>query len=302
MAAPHITAMSEVEFDSVSHRVENLNIDPVKSDVHETTGQIPISKRDTPVTGAQWTEPSFDYWLAGSGTAGTPPAFDAALLSCGLNYANDPGTSDTYLVTGDLVTDTTPVDITQSLGDAVSIACKGCVGNMSIALRPGEPAKASFTFAGKYTEPTEAALSASIATSAHPPACKGMVITVGTKTLKLKEVNINLNNENNSPNYSIYDTTGIEAPDLVNQMPEWDVLAVLPDFSTANYWADLTAETETAFSAVLGATAGNILTITGDGYLRAAPEITDVGGVVCVRLRYRMGWGADNTKLTSEFT
>ena len=301
--SPHILSMTEIEFNSKSHRVENLGFSPVVADVHETTATLPISKRDTPVAGAIWTGGwGFDYWVSGSGSAGTAPPMDKLLLACGLNESVSAGVSVTYLSTGDLDTDLTRVNLDMFIGDGLKVPVPNAVGNMSMAFRPGEPVKMRFDFEGTYTAPTEAAGAASLVTAAHPPAAKGLTATVGGDTLVLKEVDTSLNNVNNSPNYDAVAANGVANPDLTDTAPDYSFLAVLPAFATANYWTDFLAETKTDLSVVLGGTAGNIMTLTASGYPLGPPDLTDVNGILQARMNYRVGWGSGDTKWTAVFT
>lgn len=298
----HIIKMTEVEWNSKAHRVFDLEMNPIRKDAHRMTGQVPIAKRDHVVAGALWTETTFSINLSGSGTAGTPPEVDDILKACGLNYTNSPGTSDTYDITGDFTNDFTAVDINQSIGDGLKIPMTNMAMTATLRCRSGAPAIWTFAGAGNYTEPTEAALSNTLAASAHPQPCKNMTCTVAGDTLIMKEIDIMLNNENNSPNYDMAATQGVAAPNLTDQVPTTSILATHPTLATQNYYSTFTSETKMAINVVIGATAGNICTITGDIYL-IDYETVDVDGVLGIRLTGEWSWdGTNDTLLNWVFT
>lgn len=297
---PHVIAATTMEWGSKTHRVFDVSWDVVNADVYDTTVQMPMTKRNHPVPGALYTVISFKTLLAGSGAgagaAKTPP-MGALLKACGLKETISTTVSTTYAWTGDLTTDTTPVDIDLYLGAAVKLPIGSAVGNVSFDFTAAQPCVMTFDMVGTYTAPTEAAGSADDETHGNPFPCKNMTLTVGTKTLVTKNLTINLNNENNAVNYDAAAANGIDDPDLVNQNPTFSVLAEMPAFSTANYWTDLAAETNTVLAAVLGVGASNINTFAMSGYLRAHPVISDVNGIAAIGLDYQMGTlsGTDTT-------
>ena len=183
----------------------------------------------------------------------------------------------------------------------MKIPCTSCALDLVQTIRPGEPSEMAFTGAGTYTEPTEAALAATLETKAHPVAAKGLTVTLALETLVLKEIIVRLNNQTNSPNYDVCGTNGVAVPIVTDQDPTVELLAVLPAFATANYFSDFTLETMLAFSAAIGTVAGNICTITGDLYL-INYELVNVDGVSCIRLTGEHSWAAADTKLTWAFT
>lgn len=301
MAAPHIFNETEVEWDSKAHRVFNLTDDPIKKDTFPSTGHVPIKFREHVVAGAIWTEPAFSVWAAGSGAAGTAPPFGPCMVAAGLDETVAGGTSVTYDCDGALKTNTTPLDVDIAFGDLLKVECNNGVYNMIQTFRPGEPVETRFEGAGTYVTPTEAALSGTIETKAKPLAAKGLTVTLASDVLIMKECIINLNNVINSPNYDIAGTQGVAIPIITDQDPTVEILALIPAFATANYYADWLAETKMAFSLAMTGAAGNIMTITADLYLRDYSTET-VDGISAIRLILEHSWLAGDTQLQWVFT
>ena len=297
----HLMKLSEVEWGSKNHRCFEVDFNPIRKDSHRGTHQFPITKRDYFVPGALWTEPSFSIWGSGSATAGTPPEIDALLQATGLAYANSPGVSDTYTADGALGTNQVAVNVDTYIGDGLKVDSDNCVFGATLTMRPGEPVRWDFRGAGTYVAPTEAAGSAALATSAHPVACKGLTMTLATDTLVIKEYIARLGNQNSSPNYDICGTHGVASPELTDQDVTAEMLVVLPTFATENYFTNFTTPLKVAFSGVVGATAGNILTITCD-YYQYDYALEDVNGVLCARLFLEMSQTEAHTQLTLVYT
>lgn len=301
MTAPHLTKLSVVEWGTAKHRVMNL-AGGVAGDVHDARDQSPISIRDHPVDGALWTPLSFDTYMPGSGTAGTAPAIDALIEACGGIGANTPNTSEIYTFDGELKTNTVAVDLDEYVGNALKIPCGSAVGDLTLTINPGQRPTCSWTWFGRYTAPTEAAGSASIETSADPLPAKALACTLATKTLQYKQITFNLNNEILGPNYDIAGTDGCAAPVLTNQAPSCEIKAMFMDYSELNLWTNLLARTEHPFSLVIGAVAGNIITITADLYMNSVPAVDRASGQLEVTMGFDVGWLSTNTKLTIAYT
>jgi len=304
MAAPWRTVQNQVEWGSAKHRVFDASVDLLEAEVFDTTNQVPISVRNHPVVGARWTKFSFKALLCGSGTPlGVAPPLGPIFKMCGLKETVSASTSVTYAQTGDLATDTTPLDIDFAIGNGYKIPLANCVGDCSFEIAAGAPVVVSVNGVGIYTAPTEAALASSIEVAANPVAAVGLTVSMaGAAALVLKRVGIALNNETNSPNLSIVATDGCDDPDLVDQKPSFGFLCEVPALSVLNFPTRFTGGTSTALAIALGTVSGNICNMAATGYPMAAPAFSDVNGILAVTNSYRVGWEAGDTKFQMVFT
>lgn len=95
---------------------------------------------------------SYKTHLFGSGTAGTPPPFAAALLACRLAEVVDPGVSVTYVLASDMGGSAAAnIRIGNNLHEIV-----GMRGMVEIVFEKGVP-KLSWQFKGLWQEPTHTA-------------------------------------------------------------------------------------------------------------------------------------------------
>lgn len=296
----HLTKLTVCEWDSKKHRVMNYSGGPV-GDVHNAHDQVPIADRNHPIDGAMWATWNGSTYIPGSGAAGTAPPTALLLKAVGASETVNAGVSVVYTFAG-AIASTTPVTIDTYIGNTYKVQTTACVGDATFRFLPGQRAIADWSLNGTYTAPTEAAGSAVIEVAASPEPCKGLACTLNSDTLILKSITIPLNNETDVPNYDLNAVTGVSTPNLIDTNPAMEIVAVMPALATANYYTDLLAETEMAFSMVIGATVGNILTVTADTYLAAVPELIEEGGKLGVRLLLETGWLSTNTKLTFTYT
>lgn len=296
----HILKQTEVEWGTKSHRCFNVDIKP-RGEGLSASEQTPIQNRNHPVDGLIYTGGSLSAYIVGSGAAGTAPPIGDLLKAMGLSETIAAG-SVTYVADGLIKTNATALTIDTYYGDGLKVPCTSSFADGTLIFEAVKRPVLNANVAGLYTAPTEASGAAALETAAEPRPCKGLACTLGGKTLILKSVTIALNNELDSPNSDMNSATGVSAPSLTDQNVTIEIVAVYPAIATDNYFTGFAANTKYAFSMVVGASAGNILTITGDVYLGAWPEITSEGGKAGIRLHGEFGHLAAETKLTLAFT
>tara|TARA_A100001201_G_scaffold143757_1_gene147252 strand:+ start:1561 stop:2505 length:945 start_codon:yes stop_codon:yes gene_type:complete len=97
---------------------------------------------------------SFDVYLAGSGAAGTAPNYSKALLACGLAETVTPSTEVEY----DPISDSFDSATLYFYHDGNRHIVAGARGNVAINMAAGELPKLTFTFTGRYLDPTATTL------------------------------------------------------------------------------------------------------------------------------------------------
>lgn len=298
----HIIKLTKVSDGANLMRVENFESNVTMGQTYDTIPQLPITARNAPIAGAVWAEHKFDWFVSGSGVAGTAPVHDLLYTSSGCSGANSPGTSETYVWDGELSTNLVLAQLEASIGNGLRLDCPNAVSDITFEYLPGQPLRASGVFMGTYVAPTEAAITDTLGTTANPVAAKALVCTLNSDTLIIKRITTALNNQNNAPNLDIVGTNGVSSPSLVDTQPRFTIEAIMPAFSVANYYTDYLAGTKMDFSCVLGTVAGNILTTTASLYLNDQPEEIDINGELGARLQFDVGFGSGDTKLTKVFT
>jgi len=283
-------------------QVTNLEVTPIESDNVQAAayqGFIGNSTRATLVANKR-VSVTFDVELAGSGTAGTAPAFGPLLKSCGLSETIVSSTSVTY------------AGVSSSF-DSATIYCfydgtrhkiTGARGSVSFSFTAGQFAVASFNFIGIYNAPDGTALSGTFTVANQAAAIEVNDTNMTTATFhgvtsaRIESFDLALNNE------LIYKETASNKEVIItNRAPGGTAVIEAPAVGTTDYFAKAVGVTTASSSLVLGATAGNIVTLTA-----AQTDITgvtygDTNGVVSLSMPYlALPTTAGNDELSLAFT
>lgn len=266
-------------------QVTNLEVTPIESDNVQAAafqGFIGNSTRGTLVANKR-VSVTFDVELSGSGTAGTAPAFGPLLKACGLSETVVAATSVTY------------AGVSSSF-DSATIYCfydgtrhkiTGARGTVTFNMTAGQFPTASFVMTGIYNAPDDTALSGSftVANQAAALEINDTNVTAatfhGVTSVRLESLDLALNNE------VLYKETASSQEVLItNRTPGGTAVIEAPAVGTTDYFAKATAVATGNSSFVIGATGGNIITLT-----MAQTDITgvsygDTNGVVSLSMPY----------------
>lgn len=283
-------------------QVTNLEVTPIESDNVQAAayqGFIGNSTRSTLVANKR-VSVTFDVELAGSGTAGTAPAFGPLLKSCGLSETIVSSTSVTY------------AGVSSSF-DSATIYCfydgtrhkiTGARGSVSFNFTAGQFAVASFNFIGIYNAPDGTALSGSFTVANQAAALEVNDTNMTTATFhgetsqRIESFDLALNNE------LIYKETASNKEVIItNRAPGGTAVIEAPAVGTIDYFAKAVGVTTASSNLVLGATSGNIVSLT-----TAQTDITgvsygDTNGVISLSMPYlALPTTAGNNELSLVFT
>jgi hypothetical protein len=283
-------------------QVTNLELTPIESDNVQAAafqGFIGNSTRGTLVANKR-VSVTFDVELAGSGTAGTAPAFGPLLKSCGLSETTVAATSVTYA----------PVS---SSFDSATIYCfydgtqhkiTGARGSVTFNMTAGQFATASFNFIGIYNAPDNTALSGSFTVANQAAAIEVNDTNVTTATfhgvtsVRLESIDLALNNE------LLYKETASSKEVLItNRAAGGTAVIEAPAVGTTDYFAKAVAVTTGNSSFVLGATAGNIVTVNAAQTDITGVSYGDTNGVISLSMPYlALPTTAGNNEMSLVFT
>jgi len=283
-------------------QVTNLDVTPIESDNVQAAafqGFIGNSTRATLVANKR-VSVTFDVELAGSGTAGTAPAFGPLLKSCGLSETTVADTSVTYA----------PVS---SSFDSATIYCfydgtrhkiTGARGSVSFNLTAGQFATASFNFIGIYNAPDDTALSGTFTVANQAAALEVNDTNLTTATFfgetsqRIESFDLALNNE------LIYKETASSKEVLItNRAVGGTAVIEAPAVGTTDYFADAVGVSTASSSMVLGATGGNIVTLTAAQTDVTGVSYGDTNGVISLSMPYlALPTTAGNNELSLAFT
>lgn len=283
-------------------QVTNLEVTPIESDnvqaaayqgfIGNSTRSILVANKRVSVT--------FDVELAGSGTAGTAPAFGPLLKSCGLSETIVSSTSVTY------------AGVSSSF-DSATIYCfydgtrhkiTGARGSVTFNFTAGQFAVASFNFIGIYNAPDGTALSGSFTVANQAAALEVNDTNMTTATFhgvtsaRIESFDLALNNE------LIYKETASNKEVIItNRAPGGTAVIEAPAVATTDYFAKAVGVTTGSTSLVLGATGGNIVTLNAAQTDITGVSYGDTNGVISLSMPYlALPTTAGNNELSLVFT
>jgi len=283
-------------------QVTNLDVTPIESDNVQAAayqGFIGNSTRGTLVANKR-VSVTFDVELAGSGTAGTAPAFGPLLKSCGLSETIVASTSVTY------------AGVSSSF-DSATIYCfydgtrhkiTGARGSVSFNFTAGQFAVASFNFIGIYNSPDDTALSGTFTVANQAAAIEVNDTNMTTSTFhgvadaRIESFDLALNNA-----LSYKETASSKEVLIIDRAPGGTAVIEAPAVGTTDYFAKATAVATASSSLVLGATGGNIVTLTAAQTDITGVSYGDTNGVVSLSMPYlALPTTSGNDELSLAFT
>jgi hypothetical protein len=210
------------------------------------------------VPGGRQARMTFECELKGSGTAGTAPEIAPLIRACGFGETLVGGTSATYAPASSSIPSLTMAKYI----DGKRYLMAGARGNFSLALNAGKPGIIAFDFLGTSIADSDTALLSGItyqATRAQP--FQNASLTIDSYAAILEALGIETGNSielRDSANaLQAYLSAVIGKRNMKLKLNPEDVLIATHDF--CDDWENGTL---VALTATLGATAGNICTIT----------------------------------------
>lgn len=211
--------------------------------------------------------------MAGSGTAGTPPAIGPLIIGCGFDETVTAATSVEYLpVSGSSETVTIYLNI-----DGVLFKALGAKGSLSINPAIGSYNKANFTFTGLYLTPVDDPLAAGdFSGFIAPEDCskENSTLTVGGVNVDGQSLNYEQGNDN-----QLRESTETKLIANLDRQGSAQISCWMNPLSDFNPYTSFDAHTKVAIEWTTGLTAGNITKYTMASALLGAPQPADLNGV-----------------------
>ncbi len=217
------------------------------------------------IAGERSAQITFATELKGSGAAGTAPTnLSAPFLACGLGETIVGGISVTYAPASQ-GTSTFTVETREGSTDGTVKIKKivGARGTFVLEHTKGERVMVLFTFTGRYVEPTEGgAQFVSPAIAAVPEPFLNVSLSFqSVATLLIQALTVDLGNTVVLRN-DVNEATGNFSAAITNRIMVGTIDPEETDLATINFWNQLTTNAEGSLTYTLGASAGNITTVT----------------------------------------
>lgn len=227
-------------------------------------------------------ELTFEVELAGSGTAGTAPKYDALLDACGMAGTVVSSTSVTYAP----VSDSFASCSIHVYADGIRHIMTGCRGTFSISASVGEIPVISFTMTGIYNAPTDTSTPSATYSNQDTPKVFKAGNTTSLSVLgyaaSLESFSFDVANE------VLYrELVGSsKSVDITNRAPEGEVVIEAPSLADKDYFTVANNDTTGSITFQHGQTAGNIVTFTAPNCDIGNPSYSDSDGIIMLNLPY----------------
>lgn len=278
--------------------ISDLVINPVGT----LLSRLPYSNSLSPVRpliGQRWYEISFVVEVKGSGTAGTAPRGLGALLqACGMSETIVASTSVTYAPASSTIASCTIYAFLDGLRH-IFVGCRGTWRLLSIA---GETAKLEFRMLGKYAAPTDVAIASPTYDSTVPPVIVSASFTfdsVATFAVQQLEIELGVITANRD---DLNDATGIKGFEIVGRDGRGSMNPESVLIATHDFWTIWTAATQKQLSIALGATAGNICTVTCPKAVLETLGYGDRNGIRTFEIPFRLSQNTGDDEVSIAFT
>jgi hypothetical protein len=232
------------------------------------------------VPGKKHIEATITVELAGSGTAGTPPAWAVLLEACGCEKEEN---SDyvAYKLGSSEKTATIYVWLDGTLVKLVS-----GMGTAKINLTAGDIGKVEFDFKGLYLTPEDVSQPTNIPTAPLPPVVKASGLSIGGFSPVAQSVSLDFGND-------VKLRENLNAPDgysfayIAGRNPTGSIDPDAFSREAHDIWAKLEAGSTEPLDLTVGETAGNKIQITCPAIQYTGAEFGDRDGLLTMPLNFK---------------
>ena len=263
--------------------VRNIEVTPLEVDTVNRELIRPFLGQADQLLAQQRVLINFEVELAGSGSAGTAPAYGPLLQACRCTETVVSSTSVTYAPNSDA----TPKSATIYFNnDGVLHKATGCRGTFTLNCEVGEIPFIAFEMTGVFNAPSDVAISApTYADQADPLVFKNgnsSAFQVFSYSGALQSLSFELANE------VIYRELvgGTKSIDVVNRAPSGECVIEATTIATKDFFTAATGSSTGNLTFQHGSTAGNIATFTAAQIDLGGPSYSDQDGIQMLTLPY----------------
>lgn len=275
----------------------STNITPVNAEFTDRNLIRPYFGNGGQVAVTQYSQIEIEVELAGSGTAGTAPAFGALLRMCGLAETLTAGQTVTYQ----------PVSSAMELGtvyaylDGVFHKMVDCRASVSLDISSRAIPFARFTIMGSYTPVTDTANPGSVDYSKFRAPLGVNKTNTPTWSLHgysgcLQSFTMDLANQ-----LIWRSLIGCEGAEITDRTPTGNAVMELPTIATFNWAQAVVRGTLGAMTITHGTGAGNIVQIDMPKVQVTSPTYSDQDGVAMLNLSLSIQPDAGNDEIVLTF-
>lgn len=259
----------------------NWSLNPLELTTEDRQVAEPWLGHTAAVIAASWQTMSFDVELAGSGAAGTAPAYGPLLMACKHSQTISAGVSTTYApVSGadDSVTIYVYID-----GRLHKMSYGR--GSVALVLDSRKIPVFRFSFTGLYAPVTDAALPTPVYTGFIKP----LAVNKANTTLTLHGISVFCDQFTmDVKNQIVYrNQVGNEAVYIPQRLPEGSIVFEKQSIATKDWYSTILAGTTGALAIQHGTVAGNIVSIAAGAVQALGLKLSTQQGIQMLNLGLR---------------
>jgi len=272
---------------------KSLSISPYEAEMQERELALPYFGNLGQIPASAKVAVEMEVEMAGSGAAGTAPAWGPLLRACGCSETVNVGVDVTYaLISSAFESVTLYFHLDGKLHKIT-----GCRGTVSMELGNEGIPMFKFSFTGIYNAPTDTALPTLTLTSWQKPLPVNKVNTtfsLHSYAAILASLNIDIGNEVVHKAYvNTTEDVRITNRKVAGSVSLEDVL-----FATKNWFTTVAGATTGAMTLTHGTTAGNRVQLDAPAVQVAAPKYEDADGVTMLGMDLVFQTSSANNQLT----
>lgn len=263
--------------------VRNVEVTPLEVETVNRELIRPFLGQSDQLLAQQRVLVNFEVELAGSGAAGTAPAYGPLLEACRCTETVVASTSVSYAPNSDA----TPSSVTIYFNnDGVLHKATGCRGTFTLNCEVGQIPYIAFEMTGIYNAPSDVSISGpTYANQADPLVFKNgntSSFQVFSYAGALQSLSFDVANE------VIYRELvgGSKSIDIVNRAPSGECMVEATTIATHDFFSDATGSSTGNLTFQHGSTGGNIVTFTAGQIDLGGPSYTDQDGIQMLTLPY----------------
>lgn len=254
--------------------VRNWNFNPLQLNYEARSMVLVYFGNDGQLVAGKYCTVSFEVEMAGAGTAGGVPKYDAALQGCALSSTNSPGVSQTY---APISSGEKSVTIYFYM-DGQLYKMLGAKGNVMLKLDAGKTPVFAFTFTGLYVAVADASLIAPTLTGFTKPLpvnnANTTPVTLDSYAGVFSSMSLDVGNSMKYRNL-----VGAEYVVFMDRQSKGSIQMETPLIGTKDYFTIVNAATLKALSVTHGTTGGNKVTIAANNCQLTSPQLSDQDGI-----------------------
>lgn len=254
--------------------VRNLSITPLSAENVSRDLVRPYLGASEQLIASKYVGCEFEVEMAGSGAAGTAPAYGPLLLACGFTETIVAVTSATYApVSASFKSATIYYNV-----DGVLHKITGARGNVEMTINTNQIPVFKFTFTGLYNAPTDTVAPSVVYTAFQTPLAANTTNTTGfslfSYSAAMESLSLNMGNA-----VTYRSLIGAEDVLMTDRQVSGSVVFEAPTIATKDFFSIALASALGALDITHGTTAGNKVQITSSRVDISNPTYSESNGI-----------------------